>query len=115
MTRKAYNVRARGGRVMLLVSDNDYFNYKDNVDDQLGDRIDIPSIILKKNEGDEIRKYIMDNPSKKVVMSIKFTASKTDGPLKIELFIKSDDMKALHFFKEFKQYYDKLSKKICLI
>ena len=112
MTRKAYNVRARGGRVMLLISDNDYFNHESNVDDQLGDRIDIPTIILKKNEGGEIRKYLSENPSQKVVMSIKFTASKNDGPLKIELFMKSDDMKALHFFKEFKQYYDKLSKNI---
>ena len=97
---------------MLLVSDNENFNYESNVDDQLGDRIDIPTVIIKKNEGDEIRKHLTTNPSEKVVMSVKFMASKSDGPLKIELFMKSDDMKSLHFFKEFKQYYDKLSKKI---
>jgi hypothetical protein len=97
---------------MLLVSDDDTFKDETNVDDYLGDRIDIPTVIIRKNEGSEIRKYLETRGSEKVVMSIKFMGIKDGGPLKMELFMKSDDLKSLHFFKEFKQYYDKLSKLI---
>jgi len=95
---------------MLLVSDDDSYKDENNVDDQLGDRIDIRTVIITRNEGSEIRKHLTTRSSEKVVMSIKFMATKDGGPLKMEIFMRSDDLKSLHFFKEFKNYYDKLSK-----
>jgi hypothetical protein len=101
-------VRARGGRVMLLVSSDRTFQESKNVDDQLGSRVDIPTVIIKKDEGDEIRQYMSLNQGEKVVMSIKFSGAKNNDNLTIELFMRSDNLKSLHFFKEFRQYYNKL-------
>jgi hypothetical protein len=97
---------------MLLVSSDRTFQERKNIDDQLGSRVDIPTVIIRKDEGDEIRTYMSLNASEKVVMSIKFSGMKSSDSLTIELFMRSDNLKSLHFFKEFRQYYDKLSKKI---
>jgi len=51
------------------------------------------------------------NKNEKVVMSIKFNGMRNSDVLNIELYMRSDNMKSIHFFKEFKQYYDKLSTK----
>lgn len=96
---------------MILISNDQSFKSSYNQDDQLGDSIDIPTIILRNSEGAEIRRFITENPNSEVVLNIKFTGVK-DGNLNIDLFMKSDDPKSLHFFKEFKGYYDKLSKLI---
>jgi hypothetical protein len=97
---------------MLLVSDDSTYKKLYNVDDQLGDRIDIPTVILKRDEGEEIRNFLIKNTNEKVVMSIKFIGVKDNGPLSIDLFLKSDDQKSLHFFKEFEQYFNKLKSKV---
>lgn len=94
---------------MLLVSNDRSFKEYRNVDDQLGNRVDIPTVIIRKDEGEEIKNYMSSNNYDKVVMSIKFSGAKTGEGLTIELFMRSDDLKSLHFFKEFQNYYDKLS------
>ena len=49
---KAYNIQKRGGKGMLLVynsneiDDNDY-----NVDDPIGEKVEIPSMIIPKDIG----------------------------------------------------------------
>jgi hypothetical protein len=96
--------------VMLLVSDDRSFKEHKNRDDVLGNRVTIPTVILKKDEGDEIKRFIDNNMSEHVVMSIKFSGVKNGEMLTIDLFMKSDNVKSLHFFKEFEQYYKKLSK-----
>jgi hypothetical protein len=95
---------------MLLVSDDKSYKELRNVDDQLGNRVDIPTVIIRRDEGQEIRNYMNSNPNDKVVFSIKFSGSKSGEGLTIEIFMRSDDMKSLHFFKEFQSYYHKLSK-----
>merc|ERR1712151_461838 len=70
-TVKAYNVRARGGRVMILVSNDETFKWFDNVDDKLGERVDIPTVIIKKSTGELLKDYIKKNPNAKVTMSAK--------------------------------------------
>lgn len=95
---------------MLLVSDDRSFKEHRNRDDVLGNRITIPTVILKKDEGEAIKNYIDNNKNEKVVMSIKFSGVNNGGILTIDLFMKSDNVKSLHFFKEFEQYYKKLSK-----
>lgn len=97
---------------MLLVSDDESFKNHANVDDPIGDRDDIPTIIIQKSTGDLIKKN-WNNPSKEseqVIMSVKFIAAKEGGVVHFDLYLKSDDVKSLHFFKEFEQYFNKLSK-----
>jgi hypothetical protein len=93
---------------MVLISDNESFHDEFNVDDKLGERIDIPTIVILKKDGGSIVKYIKENPLNKVIMSIKFVAVQESGKIEMKLFMRSDDVKALHFFKEFRQFYTEL-------
>jgi hypothetical protein len=95
---------------MLLVSNDETFHHEMNVDDKLGERIDIPTVILKKSDGETIKRYISNNPHQKVMMSVKFVSVKEGGNVQIDLYMRSDDVKSLHFFKEFRSYYEILSK-----
>ena len=101
---KAYNVQQRGGSVMLLVSDSNYLNDEYNIDDPIGYKINIPSIIITKNIGDIIKEWIKENPNNKPIVSIRFTGVKKSGEVNIEFFYRSDDVKALSFFLEFYSY-----------
>ncbi len=94
---------------MLLVSDDESFHDELNVDDKLGERIDIPTIIITKGNGHSIKRYIENNPLSKVIVSVKFVSLKEGENTTVELYMRSDDPKALHFFKEFQSYYDLLS------
>lgn len=96
---------------MILVSNDETYRYFDNVDDKLGERVDIPSIIIKKSTGEILKDYIKKNKQSKITMSIKFTGVKDGENLLFEFFLRSDDVKALHFFKEFEQYYRLLKNK----
>lgn len=93
---------------MILVSDDETFKYFDNVDDKLGERVDIPTVILKKSTGELLKDYIKKNPNAKVTISAKFTGKKEGEKLLFEYFLRSDDVKAIHFFKEFEQYFNLL-------
>jgi hypothetical protein len=96
---------------MLLVSDTENFHSWDmNVDDKLGERINIPTIIIRRKDGSLIQQYMADNPSQQVALSIKFVSISQTGMIELKLFMRSDEVKALHFFKEFRQYYDVLCK-----
>jgi predicted DNA binding protein len=95
---------------MLLVSDDETFHHDMNIDDQLGERIDIPTVILKKSDGQAIIDYLKKNELTKVTMSIKFVSVSENGKIVLKLFMRSDDVKALEFFKEFRGYYEKMCK-----
>jgi hypothetical protein len=110
-TRKVYNARARGARVVVLISDSENFHHEENKDDKLGERIDIPTVIIRKSDGETITDYMKKNTIRKVTMSVKFVSVVEEGQrIEVKLFMRADDPKALHFFKEFKQYYLPLSK-----
>ena len=95
---------------MLLVSDSNTIDDQYNVDDQLGEKIEIPTVIIPKNVGDIIRDGSV-NPEKRVTISIKFKGVKENGNLYLDLFFSSDDTKALNFFIEFDQYKNRLGEK----
>jgi hypothetical protein len=99
-----------GGRAMLLAAKNfDKIDEK-NFEDNLGYMIDIPTVIIDKTDADKIKKVLEDK--KTVLLSIKYAGVKTgEGEtFLMEMFLRSDDIKSLHFFREFKYYYDTLSK-----
>ncbi len=95
---------------MILVSDKNKLHEEMNVDDKFGSRIDIPTIIIKKDDGEIIKKYMRENHNNKITLSVKFTSFREKGNVDIDLYMRSDDIKSLHFFKEFRTYFEKLGK-----
>ena len=108
-TKKAYNVMKRGGDIMLLVFDQNTLIDDYNIDDILSEIIDIPSIIIPKNIGDLITKYI--NNESNVVLSISFSGIRENNIVEMNLFLRSDDIKSISFFNEFKEYKELLGDK----
>ena len=121
-SKKAHNVQLRGGGVMLIVDDDNNLdnNEKYNILDLRGNSIKIPTLIIPRNYGDIIKKYIQTNIKNKsntktnepIIVSIKFSAYNPDGTIEINLFMSSDDINAIHFFTEFKKYKEKLGEKL---
>ncbi len=107
-SQKAYNVMKRGGNVMLLVFDQNTLNDDFNVDDLLGENVDIPSVIIPKNIGDLISKY----SNKNVILSISFTGVNEKNIVEMNLFLRSDDVKSISFFNEFNEYKNILGDKL---
>lgn len=98
---------------MLLVSNDERTEKDENVDDKLGESVNIPTIIMKRSDGQLIKEAINNSNEESIVlMSVKFTSLDIGEKLNFELFMRSDDIKALHFFKEFEQYFQKMSKLI---
>jgi hypothetical protein len=95
--------------VLIIVSDDETFHDEMNVDDKLGERIDIPTIIITNGNGSTIKRYIETHEESRVIVSIKFVSIKEGDMINLELYMRSDDAKALHFFKEFENYYSLLS------
>lgn len=79
-----------------------------NFEDKLGLSLDIPTVIIKNDDAEKIRNEIASGKS--VLLSIKFAGVKQGDTFDMELFLRADDVKSLHFFREFKFYYNKLSK-----
>ena len=110
---KAYNIQKRGGKGMLLVynsneiDDNDY-----NVDDPIGEKVEIPSMIIPKDIGNIIKEFIYENPKEIVTISLKFSGLLKNGKVEIELYYRSDDFKALNFYKEFEYFKEKMESKL---
>jgi hypothetical protein len=94
---------------MLLVSDKNILHEELNVDDKYGSRIDIPTVIIKKDDGDIMKRFIRENPNTQILLSVRFETFKEKGNVNIDLYMRSDDIKSLHFFKEFRGYYEKMS------
>ena len=94
---------------MILVSDDDSFKDSLNSEDKLGERVEITTIIIKKKDGDIIKDYFRQNPNNDVSMSVKFNSIIEGDKFDFQLFLRSDDIKALNFFREFRVYYEKLS------
>jgi hypothetical protein len=92
---------------MIVVSDDETWLFKQNHDDQLGERVDIPTVIFKKNFGSNITDYMKKNPDQRVIISVHFTGIKKDK-LEIDFYLRSDDVKALHMFTEFREVFEKL-------
>ncbi len=118
---KALNVQKKGGKAMLIVDDDNDLSNNDryNVLDVKGNLIKIPSIVIPRAYGDIFRKYLIEqkqnNPYSlegKIIINIKFAAYNPDGTVKLELFMSSDDLNAINFFKDFKKYKKALGNKL---
>ena len=123
-SRKALNVQLRGGLSMLIVDDDNDLDNNDkyNVLDLRGNSITIPSLIIPRNYGDIIKNYIRAQKIKRetqkgstpepIIISVRFSAYNPDGTVEMDLFMSSDDVNAIYFFKEFENYKDLLGEKL---
>ena len=113
---KAVNVQKKGGRVMLIASDSNILEEEYNIDDPT-ESVSIPTIIIAKDFGDIIREFTKLKQDKKeqIVISMKFSGVKEGGFVELELFMRSDDIKARDFFTEFSYYKEKLGEKLKFI
>ena len=115
-SKKALNVQLRGGSVMMIVDDDNNLNNNDkyNILDLRGNSIKIPAIVIPRNYGDIIKDFIREQKINKtekledtidpIIVSIKFSAYNPDGTIEMNLFMSSDDLNAIYFFKEFDKY-----------
>jgi hypothetical protein len=117
-SKKALNVQLRGGSAMLIVDDDNNLDNNDkfNILDLRGNSIKIPSLIIPRNYGDIIKNYIYEQKNLKekepVIVSIKFSAYNPDGSIELNLFMSSDDINAIYFFKEFEKYKELIGDKL---
>ena len=108
---KAYNIQRKGGKGMLLIYDSNQIDDDNiyNIDDIIGKKVTIPSMIIPKDFGNIIKKYIEENKNETIIISMKFPSALNNGKIKLELFYNTDDYKIYNFFKEFEYYKNKLS------
>ncbi len=123
-SKKALNVQLRGGLSMLIVDDDNDLDNNDkyNILDLRGNSIKIPSLIIPRNYGDIIKNYIQEQKIKSekekgrmpepIIISVRFSAYNPDGTVEMNLFMSSDDVNAVYFFKEFENYKDLLGEKL---
>ena len=122
-SKKALNVQLRQGSIMLIIDDDNNLDNNDkyNILDLKGNSVKIPAIIIPRNYGDIIINYIREQKSKKIgkenktqpiIVNIKFSAYNPDGTIEMNLFMSSDDINAIYFFREFQKYKELLGKKL---
>ena len=123
-SKKALNVQLRGGSAMLIVDDDNNLDNNDkyNVLDLRGNSIKIPSLIIPRNYGDVIKNFIRDQKNAAssqrkasldpIIVSIKFSAYNADGTIEMNLFMSSDDLNAISFYKYFEEYKNTLGDKL---
>ena len=97
---------------MLLAFDSNVLSNEYNIDDQIGEKIDIPTVIIQRIPVRSFESIFKYQGNEKIIMSIKFSGVREDGFIDIKLFFRSDDVKSLSFFKEFSSYKDKLLDKL---
>ena len=111
LTTKAKHVQKANGIAMILVAKNENGFAEDiNFDDKEGKDIFIPTLIIKASDGNKIKEELKSET--KISLSMSFKAVVEGDIIEIELFMRSDEIKALHFFKEFNQYRLKLGDKL---
>ena len=119
-SKKALNVQLRGGGGMLIIDDDNDLenNDKYNILDLRGNSIKIPTLIIPRNYGDIIKNYFYLNEKndkeylEPIIISVKFSAYNPEGNVEMNLFMSSDDLNAIYFYKEFQRYKEHLGNKL---
>ncbi|MCQ2818880.1 MAG: hypothetical protein MJ252_16565 [archaeon] len=84
---------------MILAYDSNVLDDDFNVDDQFGDEIDIPTIILTKDVSDVLREHLLYQ-KEDLIMTVFFQGNQQKN-VEMSLFYRSDDPKIYSFFREF--------------
>ena len=112
-SQKAFNVQKRKGGGITIIADDDDLNKVQNINIK-DNSIRIPNIIVPQFYGNLMKSFLIENYPKhnSIALNIKFLSYNKDGKVNIDLYLSSDDYKALSFFKEFKNYINTIKNKI---
>lgn len=111
-TQKALNAQRAKGVALIIISNDNYFAETLNVDDTEGKQITIPTMIVNAATGAILTDYLRENNNlgtfARITLSLSFKSNIENDKLNMKMYFRSDQVKALHFFKEFEQYAQKL-------
>lgn len=115
---KTKNIQASGGEVALIVN-NDSRDPRDIVLEgnlwESGD-VFIPTVIISKSDADIIKEFwrgkVKNSEETNIILRINFSMNQVGDDVleKIELFFTSTDEKMYEFLRQFRYYYNELSK-----
>lgn len=117
-TQKAFNVQKAGGAALIIYSQSQFFDFDKNVDDvEFGSNLNIPTKIINNSSGQKLLDKAVtlekEGSNEKIVLSLSFKAiSDPSHKIKFNLFMRSDQVKALHFFQEFQGYKEILKDRL---
>ena len=105
----AINIQKSGAYMGIIINDNNDINNIIIDDDEESKGIFIQIIIIGKNNGDKIMKYIEDNEKDDVIIDVEYSMIKSNI-VNIEFFMQFGDEEIYFLLHEFKKYYKRLTK-----
>jgi hypothetical protein len=111
-TQKAINAQRAKGVALIIISSDNFFAESENIDDTDGENITIPTLIVNSQAGSILTDYLKTDNQYKVVLSMSFKTVIEGDKINMQMFFRSDQVKALHFFKEFEQYKNKFGSRL---
>jgi len=112
---KVKNVEAIGGRVAIIINNVEGDLNVIMIDDGTGSDLTIPGVLIKKSDGDLIRKFVKENVNNSeiiedIVLNINFEME-MKNQTKIEFFYSADQLKVYELLKDFSSYENSLQHK----
>ena len=104
----------KAGFSMLIIINNVETNIKNIImtDDGYGSDIHIPVIMISKNDGDILIKYMEMNKNEKVIVEINFNNKKVSEKVDFKFFFSSSEKKAYDLINNLKQYIHKFNDQV---
>lgn len=109
--KKAKNASILGAQALLIYTDNFNGAYFMNYDDiEIGSDISIPTLLILTNIAVKINSTIISGTD--VWANLYFESIMSSTALEFQYFLRSDNIKALHFFEEFESYFNMIKKRV---
>ena len=112
LSQKAKNVQNAKGAAMIVASRLNSYLEDQNYDDQEGRLVTIPTKIISKTSGNILFDWFENNNAATVLVSMNFNDMDLGDRIEFKMFFRSDQIKALHFFKEFEHFHKELGGKL---
>ena len=105
----AINIQKSGAYMGIIINDNNDINNIIIDDDEESKGIFIQIIIIGKNNGEKIMKFIEDNEKEDIIIDVEYSMIKSNV-VNIEFFMQFGDEEIYFLLHEFKKYYKKFKK-----
>jgi len=86
---KVENLQKVGARAAIVVDNLDEYVTVVMANDGQGWTVNIPSLFLKKREGDKLKNYLTEHPDSQVHMSVNLQINSPDNRVEYELWYSS--------------------------
>lgn len=116
-TKKVKNVESIGGHIALIVDRPSSDTTPNNIimsDDGTGKDITIPGVLIGFSDGEILKDYYRKNPDTDIIMEFEFemvsllTKEHFNNNLKINIFMKSDDINVYKMFADLSFYHNRI-------